>query len=128
MKNKYEKVIAISYFRKLQSFMMKRPRYKKGKRRKVPYYDSKVGHIVKSIPIENATLEDIEEILLKIYPNSQHIFDFVSGNKGLCGRYDVTPKMEELLCEKFNIEIDTEQFDCMLGEVYKTDLEYHRYK
>jgi len=128
MKNKYERVIVISYFRKLQSFMMKRPRYKKGKRRKVPYYDSRVGHIVKSIPIENATLEDIEEILLKIYPNSQHIFDFVSGNKGLCGGYDVTPKMEELLYEKFNIEIDTEQFDCELEQVYKTDLDLMKCK
>jgi|GEM_PF-781312 len=118
MKERPKSIIVIKYFIKIQFFMMKKPRYKKGGRKKIQYYDSRDAYLVKQIPIENATLE---EILLKIYPNTKHIYDFRDGSRGLFGLYDVTPKMKELLCEKFNIEIDTEQFDCMLAEGYETD-------
>ena len=74
------------------------------------YYNKFDGSFVKSIHIENCTLNDIENVLLNVYPN---------GNEYLSGAYDITPEINNILFEKFGIEVDIENFNCLLEEEYE---------
>lgn len=121
-KNKPKMLIAINYFRKRKDKLkVKKPRYKNGSI-KSKYYSNSDESLIKTIPIDNCSLKDIEEILLKIYPNEEHAFVDEYGNEYLYGGYDITPEIQKLLFEKFNIEIDIENFDCQLGEEYETEI------
>ncbi|WP_419678316.1 hypothetical protein ACN2EN_04030 [Aliarcobacter lanthieri] len=122
MKNKPKMLVVISYFHKRKDKLkLKKSRYKKSSR-KVKYYSNSDESIIKSIPIENCTLKDIEEILLKVYPNEKHIDKDEYGGEHIFGGYDITPQIKELLFEKFKIEIDIKQFNCQLEEVYDTEI------
>lgn len=124
MKNKLEMLVVISYFHKRKDKLkLKKSRYKKSSR-KVKYYSNSNSNesLIKSIPIENCTLKDIEEVLLKVYPNEKHIEKDKYGNEYIFGGYDITPQIKELLFERLNIEIDIKQFNCQLEEVYETDI------
>lgn len=83
------------------------------------YYNKFDDSFVKSIPIENCTLNDIENVLLNVYPNEKHIQLDKNGNEYLSGAYDITPEINKILFEKFGIEVDIENFNCLLEEEYE---------
>ncbi|WP_103635286.1 hypothetical protein [Campylobacter concisus] len=83
------------------------------------YYNKFDNSFIKSIPIENCTLSDIENILLNFYPNEKHIHLEENGNEYLNGAYDITPEINQILFEKFGIEVDIENFSCQLEEEYE---------
>ena len=85
----------------------------------VIYYNKFDDSFVKSIPIKNCTLNDIENVLLNVYPNEKHIQLDENGNEYLSGAYDITPEINNTLFEKFGIEVDIENFSCQLEEEYK---------
>ncbi|WP_148626041.1 hypothetical protein [Aliarcobacter cryaerophilus] len=122
MKNKPKMLVVISYFHKRKDKLkLKKTRYKKSSR-KVKYYSNSDESIIKSVPIENCTLKDIEEILLKVYPTEKHIDKDEYGDEHIFGGYYITPQIKGLLFEKFKIEIDIESFDCFIGEEYESDI------
>ena len=84
----------------------------------VIYYNKLDDSFVKSIPIENCTLKDIEAILLNFYPNDKHIRLDAFGNEYLSGAYDITRDINEMLFKRFGIEIDINNFNCQLEEEY----------
>ena len=47
----------------------------------VIYYNKFDDSFVKSIPIKNCTLNDIENVLLNVYPNEKHIQLDENGNE-----------------------------------------------
>ena len=83
------------------------------------YYNKFDGSFVKSIHIENCTLNDIENVLLNVYPNEKLIQLDENGNEYLSGAYDITPEINNILFEKFGIEVDIENFNCLLEEEYE---------
>ena len=83
------------------------------------YYNKFDGSFVKSIHIENCTLNDIENVLLNVYPNEKHIQLDENGNEYLSGAYDIMPEINNILFEKFGIEVDIENFNCLLEEEYE---------
>lgn len=87
----------------------------------ITYFDKKDENLINVLPIKNCTLKDIEEILLKVYPNKKHIVKDEYGNEYLSGNYTITPKIKNLIFRKFNIEIDIEKFHCFLEEEYEED-------
>ncbi|AXX85311.1 hypothetical protein [Aliarcobacter skirrowii] len=122
MKNKPKMLVAISYFhKKKDKLKLKKSRYKRSSR-KVKYYSNNDESLIKIVPIKNCTLKDIEETLLKIFPDKEHTFIDEYGNEYLSGYYNVTPKIKKTLFEKFKIEIDIESFDCFIGEEYESDI------
>ena len=80
----------------------------------VIYYNKFDDSFVKSVPIENYTLSDIENILLNFYPNEKHIQLDENGNEYLSVAYNITPEINKILLEKFGIEVDIENFNCQL--------------
>ena len=80
----------------------------------VIYYNKFDDSFVKSIHIENCTLNDIENVLLNFYPNKKHIQLDENGNEYLSGAYNITPEINKILLEKFGIEVDIENFNCQL--------------
>ncbi len=87
----------------------------------INYYDKISDTLIKQSKIKNSTLKDIEEILLEIYPNEQHMVQDEKGIAFLGGGYDITPKMKILLDKKFNIDIDIYNFNCQLEEEYNNE-------
>ena len=85
----------------------------------VIYYNKFDDSSVKSIPIKNCTLNDIENVLLNVYPNEKHIQLDENGSEYLSGAYDITPEINKILFEKFGIKIDIEDFSCQLEEEYE---------
>ena len=85
----------------------------------VIYYNKFDDSFVKSIPIENCTLNDIENVLLNFYPNEKHIQLDENGSEYLSGAYDITLEINKILFEKFGIKIDIENFSCQLEEEYE---------
>ena len=83
------------------------------------YYNKFDGSFVKSIHFENCTLNDIENVLLKVYLNEKHIQLDENGNEYLSGAYNITPEINKILFEKFGIEVDIENFSCQLEEEYE---------
>lgn len=88
----------------------------------ITYFDKKDENLIDVLPIKNCTLKDIEEILLKAYPNEKHIEKDEYGNEYLSGNYTITPKIKNLIFRKFNIEIDIEKFHCFLEEEYQSNI------
>lgn len=82
----------------------------------VIYYNKFDDIFVKSVPIENCTLNDIENVLLNVYPNEKHIQLDENGNEYLSETYNITPEINKILFEKFGIEVDIENFNCQLEE------------
>ncbi len=122
MKNKPKMLVVISYFHKRKDKLkVKKTIYKKSSR-KFKYYSNNDESLIKIVPIENCTLKDIEEILLKVFPDKKHTFIDEYGNEYLSGYYNVTPKIKKILFEKFKMEIDIESFDCFIGEEYESDI------
>jgi len=85
----------------------------------VIYYNKFDDSFIKSTPIKNCTLNDIENVLLKVYPNEKHIQLDENGNECLSGAYNITPETNKILLEKFGIEVDIENFSCQLEEEYE---------
>jgi hypothetical protein len=85
----------------------------------VRYFDKEDDSLIKEEPIPNCHLDDIEEILLKVYPNEQHVFNDKDGKRFLPGGYDVTDEIKDMIEKRFNIKIDTKNFDCQISEEYK---------
>ena len=83
------------------------------------YYNKFDDSFIKSIPIENCTLSNIEEMLLRFYPNKKHIQLDENRNEYLSGAYDIIPEINKILFEKFGIEVDIENFNCQLEEEYE---------
>ena len=85
----------------------------------VIYYNKFDDSFVKSIPIKNCTLNDIGNVLLNVYPNEKHIQLDENGNEYLSGAYDMAPEIDKILFEKCGIEVDIENFNCLLEEEYE---------
>ncbi|WP_180996533.1 hypothetical protein, partial [Campylobacter concisus] len=64
-------------------------------------------------------LNDIENVLLNVYPNEKHIQLDENGSEYLSGAYDITPEINKILFEKFGIKIDIENFSCQLEGEYE---------
>ncbi len=92
----------------------------------ITIFDKENENFINILPIKNCTLKNIEEILLKIYPDKKHIEQDEYGNEFLVGAYSITPEIQKLLFERFNIVIDLEKFDCFIEEEYESDININK--